>query len=88
MYLGALLAQTQTLLTTVGELMVGAGVFASSFLGAVSSALWLAAGCVLHGTWDGSHDTKTVPTHVAARFPPACATFDFVIAGFVLTFIA
>ena len=87
-YLGALLVQKQTMLTTVGELTVGAGVFASSFLGVVSSALWLAAGYVLHGTWDWLHDTKTVPTHVAAWFPPACATFDFVIAGFVLTFIA
>lgn len=84
-YLGALLAQKQTALTTVGELLVGTGVFICSFLGIVSSASWLAAGYGLHGAWDWLHDTKTVPTHVAAWFPPACAAFDFVIAGFVLS---
>ncbi len=41
--------------------------------------------CELHGAWDWLHDTKTVSTHVAAWFPPACAAFDFVIAGFVLS---
>jgi hypothetical protein len=49
LYLGALLAQTQTLLTTVGELLVGGVVFACAFLGAAFSALWLAAGYALHG---------------------------------------
>ncbi|MFQ5759969.1 MAG: DUF6010 family protein [Acidiferrobacterales bacterium] len=86
-YLGALLAQTQTLLTTVGELLVGGAVFVCAFLGVAFSALWLVAGYVLHGAWDWLHETKTVPTHVAAWFPPACAAFDFVIAGFVLSFM-
>lgn len=86
-YLGALLAQTQALLTTVGELLVGTGIFVCAFLGVTFSALWLAAGYMLHGAWDWLHDTKTVPTHVAAWFPPACAAFDFAIAGFVVIFI-
>ena len=46
-YLGALLAQKQTVLTAFGELLVGTGVFVCSFLGIVSSASWLAAGRIV-----------------------------------------
>lgn len=86
-YLGALLAQTQTPLTTVSELVVGGIVFLCAFLGMAFSALWLAVGYSLHGVWDWLHDTKTVPTHVVVWFPPACAAFDLAIAAFIVFFI-
>lgn len=83
-YLGALLAQKQGVVTTLGEMAVALAVFACAFLGVAGSAVWLAVGYAVHGIWDWLHDISAVPTQVSRWFPPACAAFDFVIAGFVL----
>lgn len=86
-YLGALLAQQQGPGTTLGELAVALAVFVCAYLGVAGAAVWLAAGYALHGVWDWFHDIEAVPTRVSRWFPPACAAFDFVVAGFILLFL-
>ncbi len=87
-YLGALLAQRQSTGVVVSELAVGIGVFLCAVLGILVSGLWLAGGYAVHGIWDWAHDTGVVTTQVSSWFPPACALFDFIIAAFVVFFVA
>lgn len=86
-YLGALLAQPQTTGVALSEIAVGFAVFLCAIFGTLGSVLWLAAGYALHGLWDWAHDAGWVATQVSKWFPPACAVFDFLIAGFVFFFI-
>ena len=81
------LAQQQGPGTTLGEVAVALAVFVCAFLGVADAAVWLAAGYALHGVWDWFHDIEAVPTRVSRWFPPACAAFDFVVAGFILLFL-
>ena len=83
-YLGALLAQRQSMGVAGAELVVSSIVFACSFLGLTASVHWLAAGYLIHGAWDWAHHGGAVPTRVASWFPPLCAAFDLVVAGFVV----
>lgn len=87
-YLGALLAQRQATGLVLSELAVGAAVFLCAIFGTLGSVLWLAAGYALHGLWDWAHDAGRVATQVPRWFPPACAIFDFIIAGFVAFLVA
>ena len=86
-YLGALLAQAQPSRIVGMELAVGVAVFVCAVLGALVSPAWLAAGYGIHGLWDWAHDAGLVGTRVARWFPPACATFDIMIAGFTVLLI-
>lgn len=83
-YLGALLAQNQTMAVAGAELAMGVLVFVCSLQGVGSSPLWLAVGYALHGAWDWAHHVGIVSTRVARWFPPACAVFDLMIAAFVV----
>ena len=86
-YLGALLAQAQSLSTWAAELAVAAVVFGCSLLGISASPVWLAFGYGIHGGWDWLHETRTVQTRVAGWFPPLCATFDLVVGAFILGWV-
>lgn len=87
-YPGGLLAQAQRRGTVAAELAVALLVLACAVLGLVQSALWLAAGYAAHGAWDWLHHAGRIATRVHRWFPPACALFDFVIAGFVAALVA
>ena len=87
-YLGALLVQPQKRGIVLSEFAVGAAVFLCAVLGALVSTIWLAVGYSIHGLWDWAHDAGMVATKVFKWFPPACAIFDFIIAGFVVFYVA
>lgn len=81
-YPGALLAQPSLRWVAASELGVAAAVFLSAWLGVAHHPLWLAAGYLGHGLWDWLHHADRIPTRTAGWFPPACAAFDIVIAGY------
>ncbi len=66
------------------ELAAALFVFGCAVLGLTRSALWIAVGYAGHGAWDWLHHINVVDTKVARWFPPACAAFDLIIAGFIL----
>jgi len=86
-YLGALLAQNQPLRVGALEIAVSVIVFGCALLGTLDAPFWLAIGYMIHGLWDWAHDTGMVTTKVSTWFPPLCALFDFVIAGFIFLFV-
>ena len=57
---------------------------ACAFLGLWLGPRWLALGYLLHGLWDMGHHPKRIQTRVVSWFPPLCATFDFVVAAFIV----
>ena len=79
-YPGALLAQHQRRWIAVSEIGVGVGLFICAWMGVALHPLWIAAGYFGHGVWDWMHHTGGIPTRVASWFPPACATFDLLVA--------
>lgn len=81
-YPGALLAQRAGRAVAAAEIAVGAVVFVTAWLGVAQHPLWLAAGYLAHGIWDWGHHIGRIPTRTAGWFPPACAVFDIVIAGY------
>lgn len=87
-YPGALLAQKPATATAASELVVAAAVLVLAYMGATGSVVWLGAGYALHGLWDWLHDLRLLRTKVAAWFPPACAAFDLLVAGWVLIVLA
>ncbi|MEE9208319.1 MAG: DUF6010 family protein [Gemmatimonadota bacterium] len=87
-YPGALLAQNSSTMTVASELAVAATVLVLAYAGATGSVVWLGAGYALHGLWDWLHDLQLVSTRVATWFPPLCAAFDLVVAGWILVVLA
>src|SRR5262249_51996560 len=83
-YPGATLAQATTRTTTAVEIVICGLVFTCAWLGISLHVSWLAVGYGLHGTWDWLHHFGHMGARVARWFPPACAVFDFVLAGYVL----
>ena len=83
-YPGALLAQHAGRGVAISEIGVAAAVFATAWLGVAHDPMWLAAGYLAHGVWDWAHHIGHVPTRTAKWFPPACAVFDVVIAGYAV----
>ncbi len=87
-YPSALLAQKSSPATAASELALAAAVLVLAYMGVTGSIVWLGAGYALHGLWDWLHDLRLVRTKVAAWFPPACAAFDLVVAGWILIALA
>jgi len=81
-YPGALLAQQAGRRVAAAEIAVAAAVFAAAWLGVAHHPLWLAAGYLTHGIWDWGHHINRIPTRTTKWFPPACAAFDVVVAGY------
>ena len=78
-YPGALLAQHSAPWVVASEVGVAAGVLICAWMGVAYHPLWIAVGYIGHGLWDWLHHTDGLPTKTAFWFPPACATFDFVV---------
>ena len=81
-YPGALLAQPSRRWVAVSEIGVGAAIFLCAWMGVAQHPLWIAIGYLAHGLWDWGHHTDHIPTRTANWFPPACAAFDVVVAGY------
>lgn len=79
-YCGALLAQSVPGQFAALELAIAATVFACAVVGLRASTPYLAAGYLIHGSWDLLHHFDVIPTRVARWFPPLCAAFDLVVA--------
>lgn len=81
-YPGALLAQPAGRGVAASEISVAAAVFFCAWMGLAWHPLWIALGYLGHGIWDWGHHAERIPTRTAKWFPPACAVFDIVIAGY------
>jgi hypothetical protein len=84
-YLGAALSDSRISWISV-EFAMSFLFFAFAFLGLQYSPIWLALGFILHGIWDMLHHPRMIKTKVVKWFPPLCATFDFIVAVFILRF--
>ncbi|MEP6707226.1 MAG: DUF6010 family protein [Pyrinomonadaceae bacterium] len=82
-YSGAALADGRLLWLSI-EVGMSALVLGCAFLGLWQGSGWLAAGYFLHGMWDMTHHPNRIKTRVVYWFPPICATFDFVVAVFIV----
>ncbi|MFD2442478.1 DUF6010 family protein [Bacillus sp. CGMCC 1.16607] len=84
-YLGAALADSRIKWISV-EFAMSCLFFTFAFLGYVYSPIWVGVGFILHGIWDMFHHPHMIKTKVIKWFPPLCATYDFIVAIFILTF--
>jgi len=84
-YFGAALSDSRITWISV-EFIMSCLFFWFDFLGLLYSPIWLIVGYILHGIWDMLHHPKIIKTKVINWFPPICATFDFVVALFILRF--
>lgn len=66
------------------EALAGLAFVFMAVLGLSWSSLWTAAGFALHGGWDLLHHPRRIRTGLRGWFPPFCATFDFLVAIFIL----
>jgi len=66
------------------EIAAGIAFIAMAVLGLWWSSLWIAVGYVLHGVYDFLHHPRGIRTGVRRWFPPFCATFDWLVALYVL----
>ena len=66
------------------EALAGVSFVAMAMLGLWWTSLWIAAGYVLHGAWDVLHHPRRIRSGLRGWFPPFCATFDFLVAIFIL----
>ena len=55
-----------------------------AMLGLWWTSLWIAVGYVLHGVWDYLHHPRRIRTGIRRWFPPFCATFDLLVAVYIL----
>ena len=68
-------------------------VVAGIFLFAAAGALWadsptvLAGAYAAHGVWDAVHHPRAMSMPVRNWYPPFCAVYDLVCAGFVLVWL-
>ena len=69
------------------EAVAGLAVMIMALLGLWWSTTWIAAGFVAHGVWDVLHHPRAVRTPVRRWFPPFCATFDWLVAIYILYFL-
>jgi hypothetical protein len=66
------------------ESAVATGFLVLAFLGLWRASAFIAAGLVLHGSWDLVHQPRGITTRLPRWYPPFCAAFDFVFAGLFL----
>lgn len=83
-YPGALLAQRASRRTAASEIGFGGATFICAWMGVAYHPLLIAIGYSGHGVWDWLHHTDHVATRTVRWFPPACATFDIVVAAYVV----
>jgi hypothetical protein len=81
-YLGAALADMRN-----NILLIESGVsilfFSFACFGLLYSPIWLVLGYTMHGIWDMLHHPRLIKTRIIKWFPPICAVFDFVVAGYI-----
>lgn len=68
----------------VMEIVAGAAFVVMAMLGLWWTSLWIAAGFALHGAWDFAHRPRRIRTGIRRWFPPFCATFDWLVALYIL----
>lgn len=56
-------------------------------LGLWASPWWLAAGWAAHAGWDALHHVRTLRTRTSPGYPGLCASFDLVLAAFLVYWI-
>lgn len=66
------------------EAAAGVAFIAMAMLGLTWTSLWIAAGFALHGVWDVLHHPRRIRTGLRAWFPPFCATFDWLVAIYIV----
>lgn len=66
------------------EIVAGAAFVGMAMLGLWWTSLWIAAGFALHGAWDFAHHPRRIRTGLRRWFPPFCATFDWLVALYIL----
>lgn len=66
------------------EALAGLAFVFMAMLGLSWTSLWTVAGFALHGAWDLLHHPRRIRTGLRRWFPPFCATFDFLVAIFIL----
>ena len=65
------------------EILVGLIFFAVAAIGVWVAPLVIAGGFVAHAVWDMIHHPRRVGTQVVMWYPPICAMFDMIMAGYI-----
>jgi hypothetical protein len=65
------------------EIVVALGFFGVAAVGVWVSPLIIAGGFMAHMVWDFLHHPRRITTAVTMWYPPVCAMFDMIIAGYI-----
>jgi len=65
------------------ELLAGLIFFAVAAIGVWVSPLVIAGGFMAHAVWALVHHPRRVGTQVVMWYPPICAMFDMIMAGYI-----
>ena len=70
----------------MADTAAGFAIVAMALLGFWWAWWWVPLGYALHGVWDLVHHPRVLRTHVRRAYPPFCATFDFLVALYLVLF--
>lgn len=84
-YLGFAIAE-EKVSSALAEIPVAGLFFVIAGLGLQVSPLFLVLGYAAHGFWDLLHHPKAIKTKVVSWYPPFCAIYDWLVAGFILVY--